>query len=180
VLALVVFNDKCEQIEVIGPRCAQLRFLIEVALDLGQRGLIVGLIPERADHFFRHDTVSGSIRSWSAWVPMNFEIENHAVIADEIHRGGGASAAGRASRTPRARRRTWAMPRGVKSASSSPRSKRKRSALGRRLIDGLDDALAHARGELNLPSYTVRVPKRVDVARCEAGSGSPLSRPKQE
>jgi putative transcriptional regulator len=57
------------------------------------------------------------------------------------------------------------MPRNTKSASSSQRSKHKRSALGRRLVAGLEDALAHARGELALPSYTVTVPERVDVAK---------------
>jgi putative transcriptional regulator len=57
------------------------------------------------------------------------------------------------------------MPRKMKPASLSRRSKRKRSAIGRRLIAGLNDALAHARGQLELPSYTVTVPERVDVAK---------------
>ncbi len=57
------------------------------------------------------------------------------------------------------------MRRSVKSASSSRRSKRKANALGRRLIAGLNEALAHARGEIELPSYTVTVPERVDVAK---------------
>ena len=57
------------------------------------------------------------------------------------------------------------MPKGVKSASSSSRSKRKGSALGRRLVAGFSEALAHARGEIELPSYTVTVPDRVDVAK---------------
>ena len=57
------------------------------------------------------------------------------------------------------------MPRSMKSASSPQRSKPKTSALGRRLVAGLNDALAHARGELALPSYTVTVPEHVDVAR---------------
>ena len=57
------------------------------------------------------------------------------------------------------------MPRSVKSTSSSRRSKLKTSALGRRLVAGLNDALAHARGELVLPSYTVTVPARIDVAK---------------
>jgi putative transcriptional regulator len=56
------------------------------------------------------------------------------------------------------------MPRNKRSASSSRRSKRKRSPAGRRLIAGLEDALAHARGELALPSSTVTVPEHVDVA----------------
>jgi putative transcriptional regulator len=56
------------------------------------------------------------------------------------------------------------MPRNTKSASSSRRSKGKASPLGRRLVAGLNDALAHARGELKLPSYTVTVPESVDVA----------------
>jgi putative transcriptional regulator len=56
------------------------------------------------------------------------------------------------------------MPRNTKSANSSRRSKRKASPLGRRLVAGLNDALAHARRELKLPSYTVTVPESVDVA----------------
>src|SRR5580700_84002 len=57
------------------------------------------------------------------------------------------------------------MPKDVKSASLSARSKRKDSALGRRLVAGLSEALAHARGEIELPSYTVTVPDRMDVAK---------------
>ena len=57
------------------------------------------------------------------------------------------------------------MPRGVKSANLSSRSKRKGSSLGRRLVTGLSEALAHARGEIELPSYRVTVPDRVDVAK---------------
>lgn len=56
------------------------------------------------------------------------------------------------------------MPRSGKSAASRPRSKPRHSALGRRLIKGLRQALAHSRGELKLPEYTVTVPERVDVA----------------
>ena len=55
------------------------------------------------------------------------------------------------------------MPKGVKSASLPRRSKRKGSALGRRLVAGLSEALAHARGEIEL--YTVAVPDCVDVAK---------------
>ena len=36
--------------------------------------------------------------------------------------------------------------------------------LGRRVIAGFKEALAHARGELGLPGYTVMVPDEVDVA----------------
>jgi len=57
------------------------------------------------------------------------------------------------------------MPRSMKSVSSSRRSKRKASVIGRRLVAGLNNALAHARGQLELPSYTVTVPERVDVAK---------------
>ncbi len=53
----------------------------------------------------------------------------------------------------------------MKSGSSSRRSKRKTSALGGRLMARLSEALAHARGELVLPSYTVTVPEHVDVAK---------------
>lgn len=57
------------------------------------------------------------------------------------------------------------MPRSMKSANLSRRSKPKTSALGRRLVTSLNDALAHARGELELPSYTVTVPGNVEVAK---------------
>jgi putative transcriptional regulator len=55
------------------------------------------------------------------------------------------------------------MPKNTKSAGSSPRSKPRHSALGGRLIAGLNEALADARGEIVLPSHTVEVPERVDV-----------------
>lgn len=63
------------------------------------------------------------------------------------------------------------MPRDMKSVSLSRRSKQKGSALGRRLITGLKDALAHARREIDLPSYTVAVPDRVDVAKIRGRLG---------
>ena len=52
--------------------------------------------------------------------------------------------------------------------TSNARSKRsgaKHSAAGRRLVAAAKEALAHARGEIALPSYTVDVPEKVDVAR---------------
>ena len=57
------------------------------------------------------------------------------------------------------------MPKSVKSASLSAHSKPKGSALGRRLVAGLNEALAHARGDLELPAYTVTVPDDIDVAK---------------
>ncbi len=56
------------------------------------------------------------------------------------------------------------MPRSTKSVASSRRSKPKRNMFGRRLIAGLKEALADARGEIALPSYTVEVPEQVNVA----------------
>jgi putative transcriptional regulator len=54
----------------------------------------------------------------------------------------------------------------VRSTNWSRRSKPKGSASGRRRpVAGLNDALAHARDELALPSYTVTVPERIDVAK---------------
>jgi putative transcriptional regulator len=56
------------------------------------------------------------------------------------------------------------MPRSTKSAASSRRSRPKKpSTLGRRLLVGLKEALAHSRGEIDLPSYTIEVPEDVDV-----------------
>ncbi len=57
------------------------------------------------------------------------------------------------------------MPKAAKSASSSQRSKPKASALGRRLVTGLTEAVAHARGEIELPTYSLTVPENVDVAK---------------
>jgi putative transcriptional regulator len=37
--------------------------------------------------------------------------------------------------------------------------------LGRRLVAGLNEALAHARGEIELPTYVVTVPDQIDVAK---------------
>ena len=56
------------------------------------------------------------------------------------------------------------MRKSAKSASSPQRSKRKRSALGRRLIGALNEALADAQGERHLPSYSVDIPDRIEVA----------------
>ena len=63
------------------------------------------------------------------------------------------------------------MPRSTKSAASSRRSRPQHSALGRRLIVGLKEALAHSRGDIKLPSYTVEVPQDVDVAAVRRGLG---------
>ena len=63
------------------------------------------------------------------------------------------------------------MPRSSKSAKRSRQSKLKTSAFGRRLLAGLQEALAHSRGELSLPSYTVTVPEHVDVAKLRHGLG---------
>src|SRR5207253_350461 len=41
------------------------------AFDLVERSFVIGLGSERTDYFFGHDTVSGSMRSYSEWVPMN-------------------------------------------------------------------------------------------------------------
>ncbi len=57
------------------------------------------------------------------------------------------------------------MRRSAKCATLSRPSKPKASALGHRLVAGLNEALAHARGEIELSSYTVTVPEQVDVAK---------------
>jgi hypothetical protein len=50
-----------------------------------------------------------------------------------------------------------------KSAGSSKRSKH--SPLGRRIIAGLKEAVAHAKGEIELPGYTVTVTKHPKTKR---------------
>ncbi|MEE8506930.1 MAG: transcriptional regulator [Kiloniellales bacterium] len=41
--------------------------------------------------------------------------------------------------------------------------KKQQSALGEDLIDGMREAVAHARGEIELPTRVVEVPETVDV-----------------
>src|ERR1700730_11552981 len=65
-LARVVFDDQCQKIKSIGFQCARLRFAFEVPLDLFERRVVIGFGVKWADHFFRHYTVSGSMRSYSA------------------------------------------------------------------------------------------------------------------
>jgi putative transcriptional regulator len=43
--------------------------------------------------------------------------------------------------------------------------------LGRQLIAGLKEALAYARGEIDLPSYEIVVPETVDVAAIRRALG---------
>lgn len=42
-------------------------------------------------------------------------------------------------------------------------AKKKHSALGKRLIESAKEMVSHARGELELEEYEVRVPPQVDV-----------------
>ena len=56
------------------------------------------------------------------------------------------------------------MPKETKSAASSRPSKPKHSPLARRLIAGLEEAAAHARGDVQLAERVVEVPAHVDVA----------------
>ena len=51
---------------------------------------------------------------------------------------------------------------GAKSVALSRRTKRKGSTLGRRLLASLKEALAHARGETELPNYEIAVPRPVN------------------
>src|ERR1700681_1454541 len=71
-LALVVLDDQREKIEAIHFRCARFWFVFEVPLDLFKGLVVFRFGTNWTDHFLRHDTVSGSMQSYSAWVPMNF------------------------------------------------------------------------------------------------------------
>ncbi len=55
------------------------------------------------------------------------------------------------------------------SAKPSKPSPPRHSALGRRLIAAMKEAQAHARGEIELPSYEARVPEEIDVAALRRG-----------
>src|SRR5215831_7020239 len=64
-LTLEVLDDQREEVEAVGVRRARLGFVFEVSFDLVERRVVVGFGANRTDQFFRHDTVSGSMRSYS-------------------------------------------------------------------------------------------------------------------
>ena len=47
----------------------------------------------------------------------------------------------------------------------------KRSPLGAELTEAMEDAVAHARGEMALPTRAVQAPERVDVAAIRKRTG---------
>src|ERR1700676_3628844 len=53
-----------KKIKTIGLRRPRVRFVLEIPLDLVQRHVVVRLGVKWTDHFFRHEMVSGSMRSW--------------------------------------------------------------------------------------------------------------------
>jgi putative transcriptional regulator len=63
------------------------------------------------------------------------------------------------------------VPTSRKPAVSQKTSQRKHSALGRRLIAGLDEMAAHLRGEITLTTYEVKVPDQADVSALRARLG---------
>jgi putative transcriptional regulator len=63
------------------------------------------------------------------------------------------------------------VPTSRKSAGESKSSRPKHSAVGRRLIAGLDEVAAHLRGEIELTSYEVKVPEQTDVPGLRARLG---------
>src|SRR5262249_51847901 len=71
-LALVVLKNKRQQIETVRLRRSRLRLVFKIAFNLRERRPVVGLRADWADWLLRHVTVSGSMRSYSACVPMNF------------------------------------------------------------------------------------------------------------
>jgi putative transcriptional regulator len=56
------------------------------------------------------------------------------------------------------------MAKSAKSAKASRRSKPRPSAVARRIMAGLNEAAAHVRSEIELPTYTVAVPDEVQVS----------------
>jgi putative transcriptional regulator len=63
------------------------------------------------------------------------------------------------------------VPTNRKFAAGSKPSRPKHSALGRRLIAGLDEVAAHLRGEIQLREYEVKVPEQADVPALRARLG---------
>ena len=63
------------------------------------------------------------------------------------------------------------MPTNRKSAAGSKPLRVKHSALGRRLIAGLDEAAAHLRGDIELTNYEVTAPEQADVRGLRAKLG---------
>src|SRR5262249_57699900 len=75
-LALVILDHERQQIKSVGCRRARFGRLVKVALNFSKGHIVVSLAAKRADYrlgrtSFRHDTVPGSMRSYSGWVPMN-------------------------------------------------------------------------------------------------------------
>ncbi len=68
------------------------------------------------------------------------------------------------------------MPTSRKSGGGSQPSQPKHSPLGRRLIAALDEAAAHARGEIELTTYDVKVPDDADVPALRARLGMSQAR----
>lgn len=64
-----------------------------------------------------------------------------------------------------------AVPTARKSVAKPKTSRQKHSALGRRLIAGLDEVAAHLRGEVELTSHEVKVPDQADVSALRARLG---------
>src|SRR5882757_8300910 len=69
VLVFIGFDQQRKQVETIGFGRILLRLVGEVLLDFHESRLVFGF---GADGTIDHRTVSGSIRSYSAWVPTNF------------------------------------------------------------------------------------------------------------
>src|SRR5215218_6958567 len=63
---LVIGDDERQKIESIGLGRAGIGLVVEEGLHRRERRVVVGLGAQRADV---HHTVSGSMRSYSAWVP---------------------------------------------------------------------------------------------------------------
>jgi putative transcriptional regulator len=61
------------------------------------------------------------------------------------------------------------VPRKKKSAASAVSREAKLTPVGKRVIEGLKEAIAHVRGEITLPKY--RYPGRVDAKAIRAKSG---------
>ena len=57
---------------------------------------------------------------------------------------------------------------GGSSARSISRTRRQRNRIGEEIVEGFREVLAHVRGEIELPSYEIEVPLRIDVARVRA------------
>jgi len=77
-LGLIVANEHAQHFEAVRVRRTGLRLAVEIALVLGERPGVVGVVADRANLLVHH-TVSGLIRSYSLCVPTSLRSDKRCL-----------------------------------------------------------------------------------------------------